>query len=354
VVYSPPNQPLHSNFVLDPFSDPNASFQIASLPAHLHTPRVEQWNISIQRALANDLTFEASYNGSAGHNLYTLIYFNQAYPGTTFDDLSNRLPFPYLQDTSQQTNNDGYSRYNALLLKLEKRFSSGVSFLASYTYGHVLDNASDANLGSAHAGDTFRDPRHQNWEYGNSDFDIRQRFVFSGIYDLPFGHGRRFASGSPAFTNVLIGGWQINGILSAQTGYWFTPFGVNDSCFCEDGNANSLRPDVVAGQDPNAGPKTAAQWFNLNAFNVDVPAGRHGNAGRNIILGPGLVNLDVGLHKEFSIKERARLQFRSDFFNIFNHVNLNAPVTDYSNANLGKILTSTGGRELQLALKLLF
>jgi hypothetical protein len=115
-----------------------------------------------------------------------------------------------------------------------------------------------------------------------------------------------------------------------------------------------LRPDVVPGQNQNAGPKTPDQWFNLAAFNVDVPAGRHGNAGRNNILGPGLVNLDLGLHKEFLLRESMRLQFRSDFFNTFNHVNLNAPVTDYSNANIGKILTSTGGRELQLALKLIF
>jgi outer membrane receptor protein involved in Fe transport len=227
VVYSPPNQPLHSAFSLDPFSDPNAQFQIASLPAHLHTPRVEQWNVSLQRVLTKDMIFEADYSGAAGHNLYTLIYFNQAYPGTTFDDLSSRLPYPYLQDTSQQTNNDGYSRYNALLMKLDKRLASGLSFLASYTYGHALDNASDANLGSAHAGDTFRDPRHENWEYGNSDFDVRERFVFSGIYDLPFGRGRKFAPDAPVWANAMMGGWQLDGILSAQTGYWFTAFGVN-------------------------------------------------------------------------------------------------------------------------------
>jgi hypothetical protein len=129
---------------------------------------------------------------------------------------------------------------------------------------------------------------------------------------------------------------------------------VNDTCFCQDGNANSLRPDVVPGQNPNNGPKSPDQWFNLNAFNVDVPAGRHGNAGRNNILGPGLINVDMGLHKDFSLRENLRLQFRSDFFNLFNHVNFNAPVADYSNGNIGRILTTTGGRELQLALKLIF
>src|SRR5262249_36169351 len=183
LVYSPENQPLNSHFVLDPLNDPNAQFQIASLPANLHTPTVEQWSPSLQRDLGHDLTAEVAYSGSAGHNLYALVYFNQAYPGTTFDDLDARLPYPYLQNTSQQTNNGSYSRYNAMLVKLDKRFSSGLSFLASYTYGHALDNASDANLGSAHAGDTFRDPRNLDWEYGNSDFDVRHRFVLSGIYE---------------------------------------------------------------------------------------------------------------------------------------------------------------------------
>src|SRR5262249_17858207 len=155
--------------------------------------------------------------------------------------------------------------------------------------------------------------------------------------------GRKFASSLPALANAIIGGWQINGIFSVQSGYWFTAFGVNDSCFCEDGNANSLRPDVVPGQNPNSGSQNAAQWFNLSAFNLDVPAGRHGNAGRNDILGPGLVNLDTGLHKEFPLWETGRLQFRSDFFNTFNHVNLTAPVTNYGNSNVGQIVTSTGG-----------
>jgi len=339
---------------LDPFADPDAQFQIASLPDHLRTPRVQQWNVSVQRALAPNLLFEASYSGSAGHNLYALVYFNQAFPGTTFDDLNSRFPYPYLQNTSQQTNNGAYSRYNALLTKLEKRFSNGMSFLASYTYGHALDNASDANLGSAHAGDTFRDPRHLNWEYGNSDFDIRNRFVFSAIYDLPFGKGRQFGSDAGRLLNALVGGWQASGIWTIQSGYWFTPFGVNDSCFCNDGNANSLRPDVVKGQDPNGGPKTVDEWFNLNAFDVNVPAGRHGDAGRNTILGPGFDNVDFGLHKDFPVHEQVRLQFRGEFFNIFNHPNFAPPDTNYGDDTVGQILSTLGTREIQLALKLIF
>jgi hypothetical protein len=129
---------------------------------------------------------------------------------------------------------------------------------------------------------------------------------------------------------------------------------VNDSCFCNDGNANSLRPDTVPGQDPNSGPRTVDEWFNLNAFNVNVPAGMHGNAGRNIILGPAFDNFDLGLHKDFPIRERVRLQFRGEFFDLFNHPNFAAPVTNYGDSNVGKILSTLGTREIQLALKLIF
>lgn len=133
-----------------------------------------------------------------------------------------------------------------------------------------------------------------------------------------------------------------------------TAFGVNDSCFCNDGNANSLRPDAVFGQNPNSGPKTVNEWFNLNAFDIDVPAGRHGNAGRNTIVGPGFDNLDLGLHKDFAVAERARLQFRDEFFNIFNHPNFSAPDTNYGNDTVGQILSTLGTREIQVALKVIF
>lgn len=148
-----------------------------------------------------------------------------------------------------------------------------------------------------HAGDSFRDPRHLDWEYGNSDFDARRRFVFSSVYQLPFGRGKGFGSKMNSFVNALLGGWQLIGIFSLQTGFWYTPFGINDSCFCNDGNANSLRPDVVTGQDPNNGPKTPAEWFDTGAFTANVPAGRHGDAGRNIIVGPSFTNLDMGSTK---------------------------------------------------------
>ena len=112
--------------------------------------------------------------------------------------------------------------------------------------------------------------------------------------------------------DALLGAWQASAIWSVQTGYRYTPQTGNDTCNCEDGNAESLRPDAVPGQNPNSGPHTPAQCFNANAFNVNVPNGRSGNAGRNTILGPGFIDLDFGAHKEFQIGESKRLEFRAD------------------------------------------
>jgi len=154
--------------------------------------------------------------------------------------------------------------------------------------------------------------------------------------------------------NNALGGWNLNAIWTWQSGFWYTPFGINDSCFCNDGNANSLRPDVVVGQSISNAPRDPSEWFNINAFSADVPAGRHGNAGRNIILGPGLLNLDLGIHKEFRMNERTQLQFRGELFDVTNHPNFDKPVLQMSNPNFGSIQDSLTAREIQLALKLIY
>ncbi len=345
-------------YSLDFINDPSVSFQIAAIPAHFHTPRVQQWNVALEREIASNTLLSFDYSGSAGHNLYTLTYFDQAVPGDGSTSIQARQRFPFLSDGSQMTSNGGFSKYNAFLAKLEKRYSNGLSFLASYTWGHSLDNASDANLGSQHAGDTFREPQHLDWEYGNSDFDVRHRFVFSGIYDLPFGRGRTYGSQWTPVEDALIGGWQASAIWSAQTGYWYTPFTGNDTCNCNDGNAESLRPDAVPGQNPNSGPRTPGEWFNANAFNVNPPNGRSGNTGRNVILGPGFDNLDFGLHKDFRLSESKRFEFRAEFFDLLNHPNWDLQKKnlhfDNSAEVFNHIQASLTTREIQLALKFVF
>jgi hypothetical protein len=343
---------------LDFTNDPSVQFQIAAIPARMHTPRVQQWNLTAEREIAKNTLLSLNYSGSAGHNLYTLIYFDQALPGDGTTSIQQRQQFPFLSDGSQETSNNGFSRYHAFLAKIEKRYSNGLSLLTSYTWGHTLDNASDANLGSPHAGDTFREAQHADWEYGNSDFDIRHRFVFSGIYDLPFGRGRSHAAKMNPWANAFLGGWQVSAIWSLQTGYWYTPQTGNDTCNCNDGNAEALRPDAVPGLVPNSGPKTPSQWFNASAFNDNPPNGRSGNAGRNTILGPGFANLDFGVHKDFPVTESKRIEFRAEFFDLPNHPNWDLQKSnlhyDNSASVFNHIQASLTSREIQLALRFIF
>jgi len=242
---------------------------------------------------------------------------------------------------------------------LQKRFSHGLSFLASYTYSKTLDDVSSFNItGSASqsvAGenDLAQDPFNLPAEYGRSMFDARNRFVISYQWMLPFwNHPENW------YQHVL-GGWQLNGISTFMSG---TPFTVYDSTDVSlQGSApeisgfSSNRPDVVG--NPNNGPRTPQEWFNTAAFqqlNPTTQAGQFGNEGRNIVQGPGLQEWDFSAFKNIPIHESKSLQFRAEFFNVFNHANFRLPDNDISSPTFGEISESLPGRQVQLALKFYF
>src|ERR1700679_699537 len=158
---------------------------------------------------------------------------------------------------------DGFSNYNSLQVRLEKQFSNGLQFEASYTYAHALDDASSASLGSLNNGD-FRDQRFPGLEYGNSDFDVRHHIVIAYSYDLPFGKGRRFLGSAAGALNQVIGGWQLAGITSASTGNWFTvsdPVVNSSNTDCGGTVAfNCARPDVIG--NPNGRPCVPGTFYN--------------------------------------------------------------------------------------------
>jgi len=197
-----------------------------------------------------------------------------------------------------------------------------LQFEAAYTYSHALDNASSASLGSVNNGD-FRDQRYPNAEYGNSDFDVRHRFVLSYMYDLPFGRGHRFAEGVSGPVDQIIGNWQMAGVFSAATGNWYTATDIVSHSNSDCGGTVAFqcaRPNLVG--DPNARPCVPGTLFNTCAFDdSSVQPGTFGDAGRNIILGPGYKVWDTSLVKQFPIREQMHLEFRAEFFNILNHVN---------------------------------
>ena len=325
---------------------------------------MQQWFLGFQYELPANTLAEISYVGSHGADLFGMFNGNQAVP--TADPNSptaGRRPDPNIDAGLNTLRSNLFSNYTGLQLRLEKRFSHGLQFEAAYTYSHALDDASSASLGSQNQGD-FRLQTAPYLEYGNADFDVRHRFVFNFVYNLPFGKDQRFASNLSGIANQIVGNWQVTGIISAQTGNWFTPTDdlvniANSDC----GGAvfNCARPDVVG--NPNAAPCVPGTLFNTCAFVANTVPGTFGDAGRNIIRGPGLQNWDLSFIKQFPIRDQMHFEFRAELFNIWNHPNLTFadPTTTNENfstergaSQFGFPTASLAPRLVQFALKFYF
>jgi hypothetical protein len=344
-------------------TDPNTPL-LYSIDPHTKTPFVQQWHFGLQYELPGETVLEVSYGGSHGQRLYAFYNGNQAVPGP--GPTAPRRPFPVVDGTIFAFRSNTYSNYNSLQARLEKRFSHGLQFQLSYTYSHSLDDASSANLGSLNNGD-FRYQNHPEFEYGNSDFDVRHHFVVSYIYELPFGKGKAWGKNASGVLNQVIGNWQISGITSASTGNYFTVSDSNVNNSTTDcGGAvvfNCSRPDRVG--DPGAKPCVVGSYFNTCAFASSTTVGVFGNAGRNIVRGPGYQNWDLSLFKNFPVREQIRLEFRTDVFNVWNHVNpLTGPrgqdgqlppvSVELGAAQFGFVQAARDPRFIQFALKFYF
>jgi hypothetical protein len=241
----------------------------------------------------------------------------------------------------------GNSNFNGLLMKLQQRYSSGLSFLLSYSYGKSIDDTPGTPYNVVPSRSSAENP-HNFWlERGLSGFDIRSRFVFSPVYELPFGPGKRYLN-SNRYVGWVVGGWETSGILTLQTGRPFTVLVSTD-------NANVLanvdRPNVVG--DANAGPKTVQQWINVGAFQL-APAGTFGNEGRNNVIGPGFKNLDLVLSRVFKVTEKLAIQFRAESFNVANHPNFDQPSQTFGVPGFGSIPSAEPPRQLQFGAKVRF
>jgi hypothetical protein len=244
-------------------------------------------------------------------------------------------------------------------VSVSRRFSTGAGFQISYWYSKTLDYASSLNLSGsapqliAGENDLPQNPFDWNAERGPSLFDARHRVTASFLYRIP---GFANARGASKF---LLNGWQVNGILTLASG---TPFTVYDTTNVslqgshpEVSGFFSSRPDAVS--DPNQGAHTVEQWVSPGAFrrlNPVTEAGQFGNAGRNIVRGPGIGNFDLSLIKDFAFSERTKLQFRAECFNLTNHPNFSLPVNDLASPSFGRILEAGPARLIQFGLKLIF
>jgi hypothetical protein len=330
---------------------PANTAQIRSWPTRLTTPYVQQWNLSIQKELARDLVWEVNYVGNSGVKLYGAFEGNQPLPGP--GSVNSRRPLGNITSGSiLQVEPWVTSSYHGLSTRLERRFSSGLSFLGAYTFGRALDMQSNIDLcdgctNSSGSGNV-PDARNRRLNYGLSDHHIAHRFVFSGLYELPFGPGKQWLTSGPA--SHLFGGWVLSGITNLSTGLPLT-LNVNFD-YANTGTLNW--PNRIA--SGNLDNRTVSRWFDTSAF-VFPAQYTLGNAGRNIIIGPGTVSSDLGLQRNFRLPfgEGSRLEFRAEAFNVFNTPQLDQPGATLGNPNFG-IITGTArpNRQLQLGLKILF
>ena len=347
---------LSDGFPANALVDPNTP-SLFSIDPHLATPYMQDWNFGLQYQLPGNTLLEVAYAGSKGTRLYDFLNGNQATP-TANPNLPTapRRPFPAVDSYIALFSSDAISSYNSLQTKVQKNFSHGFSFLATYTWAHSMDNTSSANLGAQNGGD-FRYFQDRHIEFANSDFDVRNRAVISGVWQLPFGQGKAFAGNASGVMNQLVGGWQVASIASFSNGNWFTITDSNGNFANSDGQQ---RPNQIG--NPNASPCQPNTFFNTCAF-VDPSLGSSGSAGRNTVAGPGFYNLDFSLFKEFRTSEHTHLEFRSEFFNLLNHPNLlpaqagpqfGINTTSLGSPEFGFLTAAQAPREIQFALKFFF
>jgi len=326
--------PFPSNF---PFPYPASA---TAFQRNLATPYIQQWNFGIQQQLGRSRVLEVAYVGTKGTHLIDSRDINQPQPSTNPDFERPNPEFADINIIESGAN----SIYNSLQARLEQRLSHGLSLLASYTYSKSIDDASGffSTTGDPNFPQNSYDLRA---ERGLSDFDIRNRFVLSYAYDIPFAKGHRW-----------LGGWQSFGVLTFQSGQPFTValLPTIDNANVGQGELGfgaNQRPNVVGNASlPNPGSQ---EWFNTSAFAI-APPGQFGNAGRNILEGPGLDTVDFSIVKNTRFRERLNTQFRAEFFNLLNHTNFNLPDNFLGASTFGHILSAQDPRRVQFGLKLLF
>jgi hypothetical protein len=245
----------------------------------------------------------------------------------------------------------GANNYHAGIVKLEKRLSGGLSFLSTYTFARNIGNINQTAASSNGTGDNqqFMDYYNRRLDKGPLSIDIIHRWVNSTVWDLPFGKGRRWATSG--FASHIIGGWQIGAISTVQSGgpFMVTTLANTTNAF----SAGALRANRIGNGNLPRGERSISRWFDLNAF-VAPPDFTFGNAGRGILRGDNLVNLDFSLIKNFGFGEQKSVQFRAESFNAMNHPDFALPNRTLNSPGFGTIGGATSPRTMQLGLRIVF
>ena len=326
-----------------------ASTTVPFFDTNRRTGYSQQFNLTVQHQLRGGIMAEISGIGNLSRKLPgATITLNQILPQvlSASADTQAFRPYPQFSDVQLLYPTMGVSNYYAGMLRAERKFTRNLDLLATYTFSKFLSNTTD---GGSTLGQT---PSYSNYynrraDYGPSGNDIRSRLTFSGIYELPFGTGRHWLAQSPL--RHVAGGWRLANLTTVQSGPPFTVTTQTNNCNCF--SAGSQRANVVGGS--YTGAQTVAQWFNTAAF--AQPATLHfGNAGVGILRGPGLVNFDFSVLRDFHPTERLRLQFRGEFLNAFNHTNLGLPNAALGGSGFATINTARSARQVQVGARMTF
>lgn len=321
-----------------------------NLPLGLHHPYMQQWSLSLERQFGSDWALTLSYIGNKATHLRTGYEENPAVyiPGSsTTKNTAQRRVLSQISPTNgayfatMTMMNDGVNtHYNALQFSARHRMSHGYTFLYNYTYSHCLQDTE--TLGNKLQGNNQTDPNNMRFDYGPCDFDVRHNMNASFVYS-----GYKFGNRT---LNLFAGGWSPAFLVSFNVGYPFTAVTGTDNSLTGIGLD---RPNAVSGVNPYVRDTTKMQWISPAAFTPNGP-GSFGNTGMNSLLGPRYVDSDVSLRKLFTTSREQNLELRFEFFNIFNHPNLQAPVTKESSGSFGQIQAAGDPRIIQLAGKYTF
>jgi len=328
---------------------------------HFRQSYIHEWDFDIQSQLTPSLALDTRYLGTAAIELTHFHFFgNQPVPGAGAPQ-ARRL-WPDFGETAEG-GPGANANYNSLQVELTKRMSQGLTFIAGYTWAKQLtNNEGEEGAYADNGGAEGQDDNHPGEEYAPGVNDVRHRVTWGGVYDLPFGPGKRFGAGAGRLVNNLIGGWEVSPNLELQTGFYWTPLSGYDYANTTTGVE---RPDRICNGNLPRGQRTVARWFDTSCFEdatlqADYNAGiyRFGNASRSSVVGPGIFNLDLGLYKDFPLSERFKLQFRSEFFNALNTADFGSgfggPSMNVTAGNYGQITSAGIGRQIQFALKLTY
>jgi hypothetical protein len=311
---------------------------VSSVITNLANPYVQQWNLSIDKSLAG-IGVRTSYIGSKGTNLLYQRHINRPAPSAT-PFAQSRRPYPLYGDVAL-IDQGGSNNYHAFQVEANRRHAS-LTFNAGYTWSNLISDAGDSG---GDVTDPIENPLSRAAERGRESYAIRHRLVGNVIWKVPVGRGQRFLSDAPGIVNQALGGWETMWTFTARSGRWFTPSFVGR----DPSNTNALggRPDRVADGNLAAGSRALNRWFDASAFALPpVNAARFGTAGRNILEGPGMGVVHLGLIKNFHVFEGLRANVEMAAKNLLNHPNFNDPNSNISSPLVGQVTGINSGLEL--------